>query len=189
MYSAARDFDSSRDLSLAARTLSRTANAAPHASLSSIPAPGGQPNVLAMEGLLQGQREVDGTAQRASACPVFPMNLSVTDRLLQHVEAQQSSGHASDRDPTRGPSIDLSSDALYRLQLDVNDYIEGLDSRLRGLVKNPNAALAKRMRQTSNVPLSFAYFRLQQKMLRLSGDLDAQREREMLNRLASALSA
>ena len=169
------------DASLAERLAQRTpAPTRGGSDLSTLSRPSGNPNEGALEGLMRGgvpQLGADGSTA------IFPMGLSATESLLRGVDERMY-------DKSEGPrgSMELGSEKLYSLQLEVNDYIESLDSRLRSVTANPNAALAKRLRDTSNVPLSFAYFRLQQKMLRLSGDLTSERERMMLNRLASALS-
>jgi hypothetical protein len=180
----------SRDMSLASRTLQRAGAPSPAAAAAGgAPSGTGQNYMTAADpGLLQGMHSAtDARGLHDVACPIYPMNLTATERLMSQVEQnyeQASYGMGAHT----APSVDLGSESLYRLQLDVNDYIENLDARMRHVVQAPNAALAKRMRETSNVPLSFLYFRLQQRMMKLSGDLTADRERVMLNRLASALS-
>jgi hypothetical protein len=197
-----------RDMALAGRTLQRSGVAANNSTAAaggpmstSFNRPGGSASASAPP-MMSSSSVAFGTAaagllhaddvdvqQASTAVHPYPMNLSLSDRLLKAVEEQQQDRAGYGMTGRPAPSLELGSESLYRMQLDVNDYIDSLDARLRGLVQNPNAALAKRLRDTSSVPLSFMYFRLQQKMLRLSGDLSVERERAMLNKLASALSA
>lgn len=184
-FGTPRGMSAKRDMGLAGRTLQRTMGAVTSNPLNST-----RDNLsfAAVEpGLMVGAASAVDAASSA-AVYAYPMNLSLSERLLSMAQPKAGQFDRMDEPSQRKGQFDIDSEALVRLQLDVNDYIESLDARLRGLVTHPNTALAKRMRDTSNVPLSFSYFRLQQKMMRLSGDLTMDKERAMLTKLANALS-
>lgn len=112
----------------------------------------------------------------AHASHVIPFNLPVAKKLLSA--------------PLHGaaPIGNFTKQDVAMLQADASDYIASLDSRLKSLFADDNAALAKRLRETGHIPVTLAYFQVQQNMLELSGDLTTNREKTMLANLASLVS-
>lgn len=146
--------------------------------------------------------------------PIFPLHLELGRRLLGSADGMLTStpGTAAggrlggrnaaaaaaslpmaryDDDSTSASTsrVDIDTEELMALQLEVSDYVATLDRTLRDLTAYPNAKLAKRLRETSDIPCTFLYFRTQQAMLKLSGDHTIQEERRMLARLSELLDA
>lgn len=178
---AGRAMGAERDMSLAERTLQR-AGRSPNASMRGVsPARSAAGGIQAAAvhhadpGLLHGAHDSEPTSV------TFPFNLSATEKLLRQTGNDANA-------PSGRPAVDLGVEALLHLQVEVSDYLDNLDATLRNLFADPNAAVAKRLRETSDVPLTFAYFRVQQRMMRITGDLTVERERHLLGKLASMLS-
>ena len=186
-----RALDASRDMGLAERTLRRGVGSHIDSAYgdprSASAYRGGadisdaHPGLFAAEQFSGMHGGMGGVPGGAPFNPIYPMNVDVTAKLLQAVDDPASGVHGS------APTVNLSPDALLKLQLDVSDYIGMLDNTLRSMFTQPNARLAARIRETSDVPLTFLYFRTQQKMLKLTGDLSVQRERDLLAKLANIL--
>ena len=138
-------------------------------------------------------RVVGGHASRSTHVPdefapskplqsIIPLNLGLLPNLTPDPnDPFDGTAHHS------GLSVDLNHDRLVQLQLDTADYVGSLDHILRNLHEHKNSRLVRRLKEASGVPLSFLYFRTQQEMLKLTGDLTTQRERETLNTLTSLL--
>jgi hypothetical protein len=118
--------------------------------------------------------------QSSHADMIFPMNLDLSERLLA---GAASNGAASIS------SVNLGKEQLHQLQVEATEYIDNLDLTLRTMFANDNSRLRQTIVNTSDMPLTFLFFRLHQQMLKLSGDYNGQREREALHRLATLLDA
>lgn len=118
---------------------------------------------------------------------IVPFNAEVTKQFLAGLG--DDGGHGPVPMASGSGAMDLGTEKLTQLQLDTAEYVENLDSMLRHLYQQPNAKLSRRLRETSEVPLTFMYFRVQQQMLKMTGDLSIEKERQMLNKLALMLEA
>lgn len=140
------------------------------------------------------------SAPPASNAVIFPFNLELGRQLISAGDgAMMSGGHQSGPPMARyndsmpsaagpgGPTVDLNEDQLTKLQLDVSDYVDSIDRTLRDMTALPNAKLSRRMRETADIPLTFLYFRTQQTMMKLTGTLNIQEERRLLQKLSSLL--
>lgn len=138
-------------------------------------------------------RGVDGSRFDASPIPpqaqqqashadmIFPMNLDLSERLLAGAATNGAAASIS--------SVNLGKEQLHQLQVEATEYIDNLDLTLRTMFANDNSRLRQTIVNTSDMPLTFLFFRLHQQMLKLSGDYNGQREREALHRLATLLDA
>lgn len=112
---------------------------------------------------------------------IFPMNLDLSERLIAGAAASGASASVS--------SVTLGKEQLHQLQVETTEYVDNLDLTLRTMFANDNSRLRQTIVNTSDMPLTFLFFRLHQQMLKLSGDYSGQREREALHRLATLLDA
>jgi hypothetical protein len=162
--------------------LSQTLNSASKVignPLGTTPAPSAAAGVAGMTSAMFGGPDVVlSTAAKA----VIPFNLGIMSTLTPDPTDPFDGQRAHS-----GLSVDLNHDRLVQLQLDVSDYVSGLDETLRNLHQRRNSRLVRRLKAESGAPLSFLYFRVQQEMLRLSGDLTIARERETLSKLTKLL--
>jgi hypothetical protein len=126
--------------------------------------------------------DVTAPTQPAShADMIFPMNLDLSERLLAGAAASGASGSIS--------NINLGRDQLHQLQVEATEYVDSLDLTLKTMFSHDNSRLRQTIANTSDIPLTFMFLRLQQQMMKLSGDFNGQREREALHRLATLLDA
>ena len=110
---------------------------------------------------------------------IIPFNLAEAAKLLSSgLDSQQ-------RQPLS--SLSFSKEQLMQLHLEASEYVENLDTTLRSLFANDNAKLRKRIVDTSNIPSTFLYMRLQQQMLALTGDNSLAKQRETLANLAQLM--
>lgn len=128
----------------------------------------------------------DATSSLAPVAPaghtdnIIPFHLDLGERLL-------SSAASTSANQGNISAIHLTKDQLLQLQLETTDYIENLDLTLRTLFSHDNSKLRQTLVNSSEMPLTFMYLRLQQQMLKLSGDNSSKRERATLNKLAQLL--
>lgn len=127
-----------------------------------------------------------GSGSGKASATIIPFNLGVVPTLSvadpnDPFEAQNNTATHT------GLSVDLNHERLVQLQLDASDYVSGLDHTLTNLHEHGNSRLVRRLKEASGVPLTFLYFRTQQELLKLSGDLTIQRERDTLNKLTSLM--
>lgn len=108
--------------------------------------------------------------------PIFPLNLDAARSIFEGRTTAQGAQNEGET---------FSRERLSRLQVQLDDYISMLDSTLRNLTAHQSAKLAKQMRDSKDEPVTFQFFRVQQRLMKLSGDHTVEREREMLNKLAS----
>lgn len=125
---------------------------------------------------------------------IIPFHLDLSEQLLSTaastLQPPQSPAAASHRPPPISvQSIHLTKDQLFQLQVESSEYVDNLGLTLRSLFDQDNAKLRKTISNTNSIPMTFLLFRLQQQMLKLSGDYDSQRERKLLHHLASLLNA
>ena len=100
---------------------------------------------------------------------IIPFNFEIGKQLLSKGEAT------------------LDRAQVLEVQAGLHDYVANLDHVLRTLFVADNAKVARRKKQTSNVPVSFLYFRVQQQLLALANEQTLQKEKDMLSNLASLL--
>lgn len=108
--------------------------------------------------------------------PIFPLNLDAARSIFEGRTTAQGAQNEGDS---------FSRERLSRLQVQLDDYISMLDSTLRNLTQHQSAKLAKAMRDVKDEPVTFQFFRVQQRLMKLSGDHTVERERVMLAKLAS----
>lgn len=110
---------------------------------------------------------------------IIPLSLSAGEALLQGGSNERGANSA----------LSLGKEQVAKLQLDALDYVDHLDSTLRDLFAHDNLRLHRTLMEMADVPNTFQFLRLQQKMMRLSGDHSIQRDRANLARLAELLEA
>ena len=122
---------------------------------------------------------------------IIPFSLTPAEALLQQPSTQ--GGGKNERvgptSATTGAALSLGKEQVAKLQLDCLDYVDHLDSTLRDLFAHDNLRLHRTLIDMADVPNTFQFLRLQQKMMRLSGDHSIQRDRGNLARLAELLDA
>ena len=126
--------------------------------------------------LAQPNMEAEVMAAIGTVHPIFPMNLDAARALFEGRTTAQGAQNEGDT---------FSRERLARLQVQLDDYISMLDSTLRNLNGHQSARLAKQMREAREEPVAFQFFRVQQRLMKLSGDHTVDRERQMLAKLAS----
>lgn len=139
-----------------------------------------QPASVAMD----DQESVAAAAAASSSRTdvILPFRLDACDQLLTSAASSASSGRNIS-------GINLSREQLIQLQIQAGEYVDNLDLTLKTLFANDNSRLRQTIVNTSETPLTFMFMRLQQQMLKLSGDYSAQRERATLAKLAQLLDA
>ncbi len=210
MYNSSGGYDSRKaDLATASRLANRSASSMPHAATPSAAR-------AASMGPTYNNMPYDFSFGDGSAAPsginenpIFPFNIDVARQLLSQGDgvlttagntpgslpmARYGGASSSKTVPDGsfgggggGSPLDLNEDQLTKLHLDVSDYVDSLHRTLRDMYAQPNAKLSRRLRETSDIPAIFLYFRTQQAMLRLTGDLSVAEERNMLHRLSELL--
>jgi hypothetical protein len=108
--------------------------------------------------------------------PIYPLNLDAARQIFEGRTPGQGAQHEGDS---------FSRERLARLQVQIDDYVALLDSNLRNLTAHQSHKLSKQMRDSKEEPVAFQFFRVQQKLMKLSGDHTVEREREMLSKLAA----
>lgn len=126
---------------------------------------------------------------------ILPFHLDLSEQLLAAAASgtAATSSVVSSPGPNTAPmavqNLHLTKDQLFQLQVESSEYVTNLGLTLRTLFTNDNAKLRKTIANTNSIPMTFLLFRLQQQMLKLSGDYDPQRERKLLHDLATLLGA
>eukprot|EP00758_Cryptobia_borreli_P003543 Tbor_TRINITY_DN3819_c0_g1::TRINITY_DN3819_c0_g1_i1::g.5551::m.5551 len=109
------------------------------------------------------------------ASTIIPFNLDVGRKMLNTPLDGSAPITAFDRKD------------VMMLHADIGDYVTSLDTRLNTLFSNDNSCLAKRLENMGHTPTTLSYFQLQQKMLSLTGNLNPEREKEMLSKLVDLI--
>jgi hypothetical protein len=118
-----------------------------------------------------------GPGPSALTNPIFPMNLDAATAIFEGRTAAAAGAHEHVTDA-------FAKDKLLKLQLQVDDYLAMLDATLRNLTAESSAKLARQMRDAKDEPLTFQYFRVQQRLMKLTGEHTLEKERQMLSTLA-----
>ncbi|KAJ9464509.1 hypothetical protein DIPPA_24764 [Diplonema papillatum] len=100
--------------------------------------------------------------------PIIPFNLTAT----QGVSLQQDDGEEE--------LFDISQDMLNGLKEECGGYIDNLEHSLASCFRRENSKTRRRLKETSNIPLSFLYMRTIQAALKQTGQLNIQREKRIL---------
>eukprot|EP00760_Papus_ankaliazontas_P030859 PhM_4_TR5053/c0_g1_i1/m.44305 len=110
--------------------------------------------------------------------PIIPFHLSCTAQRGIHSEKDTAN------------LFDITDDDVEGLHMEVVEYIDNLEHRVREVFAEPNRKLCRRMHETKPLPSSFLYMRCMQQGLKLSGQVDAAaREKEILHNLSTLLDA
>ena len=131
---------------------------------------------VAIGGDHQPNMEEEVMAAVGTIYPIFPINLDAARAIFEGRTTAQGAQNEGDT---------FSRERLSRLQVQIDDYISMLDSTLRNVTANQSAKLARQMRESKEEPVAFQYFRVQQRLMKLSQDWTVERERSMLSSLAA----
>eukprot|EP01063_Lacrimia_lanifica_P017089 TRINITY_DN2379_c1_g3_i1.p1 TRINITY_DN2379_c1_g3~~TRINITY_DN2379_c1_g3_i1.p1 ORF type:complete len:180 (+),score=85.03 TRINITY_DN2379_c1_g3_i1:60-542(+) len=76
--------------------------------------------------------------------------------------------------------FDMTPPMLTQLKEECGTYMTGLEHALADSFSNENQKLARRLKETKTIPLTFLYMRTLQAALKETGHLDVQREKRIL---------
>ena len=99
---------------------------------------------------------------------------SLTTHTHTHTHTQE------DEEESEENLFDVTPDMLGTLKNECGSYIDNLEHTLSSTFQADNKKLARRLNETSTIPLAFLYMRALQAALKETGHLDVQREKRIL---------
>eukprot|EP01062_Namystynia_karyoxenos_P015542 TRINITY_DN15630_c0_g2_i2.p2 TRINITY_DN15630_c0_g2~~TRINITY_DN15630_c0_g2_i2.p2 ORF type:complete len:172 (+),score=85.85 TRINITY_DN15630_c0_g2_i2:78-593(+) len=118
--------------------------------------------------------DVDVADFDPSQPPIIPFHLSAAQGV------KVSDDPAADAD---AKLFDLTPEAVAQIKEEAGDYINNLQSTLAAVHQHRDRKLRRRLRTTSQIPLTFLYLRTLQASLKLTDQLDVQRQKRILYNL------